>query len=241
MIADVHGNSDALAAVLADIDAQGITAIVALGDHVSGPMAPAESAALLMARPLLAIRGNHDRWVTDQAPEAMYPSDRIAREQLSPEQLGWLRALPPTASIGGEIFLCHGTPGSDLTYWMESVLPDGRVLRRAREEIEAEAAGLPHGLLLCAHSHRPRALRLSGGRLLLNPGSVGCPAYEDDSPPHLMEAGLPDACYAVLEREGAQWRASFRFLPYDTTRMVALARAAGREGWVNAVGTGWMT
>ncbi|MBL8561144.1 MAG: metallophosphoesterase family protein, partial [Gemmobacter sp.] len=37
-IADIHGNADALAAVLADIDAQGITEIVNLGDLLSGPL-----------------------------------------------------------------------------------------------------------------------------------------------------------------------------------------------------------
>jgi hypothetical protein len=37
-IADVHGNFIALEAVLADITAAGITEIVNLGDHVSGPL-----------------------------------------------------------------------------------------------------------------------------------------------------------------------------------------------------------
>jgi predicted phosphodiesterase len=37
-IADVHGNCVALEAVLADIAANGITEVVNLGDHVSGPL-----------------------------------------------------------------------------------------------------------------------------------------------------------------------------------------------------------
>lgn len=241
VIADVHGNADALAAVLADIDALGIATILNLGDHVSGPLAAAESAALLMARPgMLCLRGNHDRWVAELAREAMYGSDRAAHDQLSPAQRDWLRGLPATATLGHEIFLCHGTPQSDLAYWMEEVRPDGRTGRRPLAAIEADAAGLGFPLLLCAHSHTPRALRLSGGRLLVNPGSVGCPGYVDDAPPHVMQSGLPDACYAVLEQGQGGWRVSFRHIPYDTGRMVGLARAAGREEWAAALESGWI-
>ena len=52
LIADIHGNADALAAVLADIDArEGAGAgIVNLGDHLSGPLDPAGTAALLRGR-----------------------------------------------------------------------------------------------------------------------------------------------------------------------------------------------
>ncbi|MEM9589767.1 MAG: metallophosphoesterase family protein [Pseudomonadota bacterium] len=48
VIADTHSNADALVAVLEDIDTQGITSVVNLGDHVSGPMAPRETADILM-------------------------------------------------------------------------------------------------------------------------------------------------------------------------------------------------
>ncbi|EFH13177.1 metallophosphoesterase family protein [Teichococcus cervicalis] len=239
VIADVHGNADALAAVLADIDALGLETILNLGDHVSGPLAAAETAEMLMARPgMLCLRGNHDRWVTERAPEAMGGSDRMAHDQLSPAQRDWLRGLPATAWLGSEVFLCHGTPQSDLAYWMEEVREDGRTGRRRLAEIEAEAGGLGFPLLLCAHSHTPRALRLSEGRLLVNPGSVGCPGYVDDDPPHVMQSGLPDACYAVLEQAGQGWRVSFRHVPYDRSRMVALALAAGRAEWAAALETG---
>ncbi len=49
VIADVHSNSDALAAVLRDIANQGIGSIVNLGDHLSGPMAARETADLLLS------------------------------------------------------------------------------------------------------------------------------------------------------------------------------------------------
>ena len=57
-IADVHGNIAALEAVLADIAALGITDVVNLGDHVSGPLEAARTADLLMARDFPSIRGD---------------------------------------------------------------------------------------------------------------------------------------------------------------------------------------
>ena len=60
-IADVHGNIAALEAVLADIAALGITDVVNLGDHVSGPLEAARTADLLMARDFPSIRGDQDR------------------------------------------------------------------------------------------------------------------------------------------------------------------------------------
>ena len=62
-IADIHGNLDALEAVLADIAREGITDVVNLGDHVSGPMEAAKTADLLRAQDFVTIRGDQDRRV----------------------------------------------------------------------------------------------------------------------------------------------------------------------------------
>ncbi|MEF2072775.1 metallophosphoesterase family protein [Consotaella aegiceratis] len=240
-IADIHGNADALAAVLDDIVRVGIRDIVNLGDHFSGPLAADQTADLILARDMISIRGNHDRWLLDRRLEDMGPSDRAARGQLSDAHMGWLRGLPSSQTIGDAIFLCHGTPRSDTTYWLEQVLPDGQVVARGREAIEAEAAGIGASLILCAHTHLPRRVELADGRLVVNPGSVGCPAYDDDLPVyHLMQSGTAAACYAVFEKAGDGWLTSFRHVPYDTTRMAALAEAAGRPEWARAVATGWV-
>ena len=103
----------------------GIRSIFNLGDHVSGPLAPRETAALAMARAgMVSIRGNHDRWVV-AGGENMYPSDAFARAELDAAQLAWLEGLPPTRRLG-DVFLCHGTPRDDLEYWMETVVAGRR-------------------------------------------------------------------------------------------------------------------
>jgi len=116
VISDIHGNSDALAAVLADIDALQIETIVNLGDHLSGPLAARETADMLMAREMICIRGNHDRWLVEKSLAEMGASDRVAREQLDDRHIEWLRAMPASRSLAdGRIFICHGTPSSDTT------------------------------------------------------------------------------------------------------------------------------
>ena len=63
-----------------------------------------------------------------------------------------------------------------------------------------------------------RIVALDDGRLIINPGSVGLPAYTDTEPVrHSMQMGAPHARYAVLERRKASepWQVSFRVVAYD--------------------------
>lgn len=242
VIADIHGNSDALAAVLADIDALCIETIINLGDHLSGPLAARETADMLMAREMISIRGNHDRWLVEKPVAEMGPSDRVAFEQLEAQHLAWLCDLPASLSLAdGQIFICHGTPTSDTTYWLETVTATGDVVLRGRDEIEAEAEDIPASLILCGHTHTPRVVRLSDGRQIINPGSVGCPGYDDDQPvPHSVQIGTPNASYAVIEDSSLGWQVTFRSIPYDTTRMASLAGQAGRAEWAHAIRSGWL-
>jgi len=119
VLSDVHGNALALDAVLADIAIQGVDATLCLGDHVSGPMDPAGVAERLMALDGPIIAGNHDRWVVEPRAGGQRTVDHFAASRLSPSQRDWLAALPPTAVLDEEIFLCHGTPASDEQPWVD--------------------------------------------------------------------------------------------------------------------------
>ena len=94
--------------------------------------------------------------------------------------------------------------------------------------------------MLCGHSHVARSARLVDGRLIVNPGSVGCPGFTDHSAPSARHiyAGTPYAAYAVLDSVGAQWTVNHRLVPYDTKS--AVARAAGFEDSAQALATGWI-
>lgn len=228
LIADIHGNTWALDAVLADIDRRGVTQIVNLGDCAYGTLDPAGALDRLIARGIPTLSGNEDRVIHAPPPERAGGFDQgFVTARLSAAHLAWLRGLPDTLVLG-EVFCCHGTPQSDETYLLEEVGPGGVRLRQ-----EAALAGLLAGVtqpvVVCGHSHVPRAVALADGRLVVNPGSVGLPAYTDDQPhPHAMEAGSPHARYALLERTGAGWRVELVALPYDWEAAAAATERNGR-------------
>src|SRR5690554_1385914 len=204
VLSDVHGNRLALEAVLEDIGRQGVDGTVNLGDLVSGPLDPAGTAQLLMAAALPTVRGNHDRELTARPPAAQDDVDRFARVRLSAPQLAWLAALPATRREGG-LFLCHGTPRSDVEPWLDDLWQGRTTTIPDEPEVTARAAGINCPVLLCGHTHLPRVVRLRDGRLIVNPGSVGLQ----------FNQGAPDARYAVLERRQGAWSVSLRTVPYD--------------------------
>jgi diadenosine tetraphosphatase ApaH/serine/threonine PP2A family protein phosphatase len=246
VFADVHGNLPALEAVLADIPARGIRHAINLGDCVSGPLWPRESCALLMASGIPALRGNHDLWVgTAEDAASLGSSDAYAHAELAPAQRAWLAALPTMLRPAPGLLAFHGTPRSDTEYLLDQPVqghlsPAPPAL--ARERLGAATEGV--FVALCAHSHRPAVVQLpQGGPLVVNPGSVGCPAYENPGAPspHVSESGSPHARYAVLtlSPEGAA-RVELVALAYDWETAARRAEANGRPGWARALRTGSM-
>lgn len=239
VLSDIHGNADALTAVLADMLAFSPDLMINLGDVLSGPLDPMGTAALLEGVPNLTVMGNHDRWLLDPTRrnkgwEAWtYPKlDRMT--------LGWVAGLP-TGLVIEDVMACHGTPRSDTTYWLETVGMDGEVHRADPAAIAAEIEGRTQRLYLCGHTHRARVVRLDDGRMVINPGSVGLPAFDDDTPrPHRVCAGSPHASYMILDRQDADWAVTHRLVPYDPARMIGLAQAAGAKDWAMALETGWV-
>lgn len=238
-IADVHGNFVALEVVLADISAIGLTEVVNLGDHVSGPLEPRRTADLLIERGFPSIRGDQDRRLVELDPAGK--SHRTDYMQLDRSHLDWLANLQPTMVYHDDVFLCHGTPSSDTAYWLDQVTDDAIIQATPIEDVEAEAFGITASLILCGHTHIPRVVRLRDGRLVVNPGSVGCPGYSGDKPVyHKMQAGTPDACYVIVERKRLGWSVTFRYVPYDHTSMAEMARRNGLPEWASALATGWV-
>ena len=240
IISDIHGNIAALEAVLADIARRKVATIVNLGDALSGPFDAAATANRLMALDLVTVRGNHDRQLYDTPVDKMGLWERWAIDELSPQHLEWVKGFPQTAEVGG-ILLCHGTPGNDAENWLDHRGCNARLVARDLSEVEAHTTGVAHRLIACGHTHEPRIVRLSDGRMIVNPGSVGCPAYLDTrmTPNFIHQTGAPDARYAIVEERGGQWSADLIAVPYDASGMAALARAKGADSWAQAVTTGW--
>lgn len=224
VLADIHGNSLALDAVLADIDRRGITRIVNLGDAVYGSLDAAGTVDRLRSRGIVSISGNGDRLFGDP-PTA--PDVQAAVAAMGPERLRWLTGLPATLVLDG-IFLCHGTPADDTVYLLERVTEQG-LGARPLADVAALVAGVAQQVILCGHSHLPRTALLPDGRLVANPGSVGLPAYSDEVPhPHVVENLSPHARYAILSGGAEGWRVEHVAVPYPWSEAAAAARRRGR-------------
>jgi predicted phosphodiesterase len=236
ILTDIHGNLPALEAVIADAEAQGCTGFANLGDSLSGPLWPAETADLLIDLDWPTIAGNHERQLLTIDRARMGASDAFARDALNDRHLQWLASLPPTLHLSPHVLLCHGTPADDLEHFLHTV--DGAAAREATEAEMLERAG-DHAetLILCGHTHVPRIVTLEDGQTIANPGSVGLQAYDDDHPvAYRVEVGDPRARYAIVDGTAVMLRA----IDYDREAAARRAEMNGRDDWAVALRTGRM-
>ena len=240
VVSDIHANLEALKAALEDIKAREVDVTVNLGDVVSGPLFPAECADLLIPLALPTIRGNHERQLLTLDRQDMGQTDRYTANCLRSDHFTWIAQFPETLLLWDDVLLVHGTADNDLTYFLETV--DERGVRPASvQEITSRAAGIAASLILCGHTHTPRSVRLGDGRLIVNPGSVGMPAYEDNRPfPHKIETGSPHARYAIAEKRNGKWTAELFAVLYDWEKAAAVAEERGRPDWARVLRTGFV-
>jgi predicted phosphodiesterase len=171
LLYDIHGNLPALDAVLADAHSAGAESFVLGGDYVLFGAYPAETLERLGRLDAVWIRGNTDRWVAgDEADAPASPlvqgaitHSRVALAGRGPE----LEALPASAPLDGVLF-CHASPQSDMESFFPTPGPDD-------ERLLEGAAG---ETVVFGHTHL-QFRRESGGKLLVNPGSVGMPFDAD--------------------------------------------------------------
>jgi predicted phosphodiesterase len=175
---DVHGNLPALEAVLDDVRAAAVDAVLVGGDVVPGPL-PRQTIARLrdLSVPVYALRGNGDRVVCaarrgeaiDEVPEAFRDVVRWNAAQLSDAAAAWLDALPPAVRLPirglGEVLFCHATPRSDVEIFTR---------RTDEERLFPVFAGIDAALVVCGHTHMPFDRPVRGLRVV-NAGSVGMP------------------------------------------------------------------
>ena len=241
VISDIHGNVLALEAVLADIDRHAVASILDLGDRVSGPLWPRETFDLLVERGIAGVRGNHDRLAGRETDTGLGPSDLHAFAALDPERRRMLAALPFRLEPAPGILAFHASPAHDDRYLIDDIR-DGRLVRGPLDKIRRRLGAEPATLVLVGHSHHTDLVRLPEGPLILNPGSVGCPGYHDETgQAHVSEAGTPLARYALVEWLPAQDPdITFRALPYDSEAAARQAERNGRPEWAMALRLGVM-
>ena len=231
IFSDIHANSIAFDAVLADIAAQGgVDAYWALGDFVAfGPDPVGVLDRLAQLDPLTVIVGNTDVYVRSgmrprpflhevQADPALLPT--FAEVALS---IGWtqgavstnrwlafLDALPLDARMtlpdGTRVLCVHAEPGKE----------NGRGLRPNIDlnDLTATFDVDDADLIFVGHTHWPTNLHL-GATHAVNVGSVGNP----------IVPGLP-AMYVLLHADKTGYEVRHRLVPYDTQAVLAQLEAA---------------
>jgi predicted phosphodiesterase len=245
VLGDIHGNIAALEAALADIKKQRPDALAVLGDHVFNGPRPGEVVDRLKALEndgALVVAGNTDIAVTDfdytaafpwmeQAPASHTAAAEWAHEQLSDDQLDWLRRLPNERRLWAAdvlVLACHASPGSISSGLPADLDPTATVERVTRTDAR---------VICCGHTHIAETREL-GRKLIVNPGSCG---YSFDGDPNAgwalltvpdtedndddeMDSALPEAQLhrAKYDANDAAEEVAKRGLPGDVYRAATI-------------------
>src|SRR3954463_1001890 len=113
ILGDIHGNREALEAVLSYLQRNRAARLLCLGDIVGYNADPDDCIAMLRERRVEAVAGNHDliglgKIGAGRCSSGVEYSLRRTRSVLSPENAAWLSALPPQRLVDGQILLVHG-------------------------------------------------------------------------------------------------------------------------------------
>jgi|TARA_A100001391_G_scaffold49640_3_gene30025 putative phosphoesterase len=237
VISDVHANVLALEAVLADIARHDVEKILNLGDHFAGPLWPKKTAAVMAELDMVAIRGNTDRYLAEGDADLLDEDDLKIIDAIEGQPMNWLKQLPETAIYADAIFMSHGSPRSDETYWLDRKVKKHGFRVSSLEEVEAE---LPHAdcpVYCCGHTHIARVATLDDGRIVFNPGSVGRPSFNMNDPESAARLS-PAAAYAIVELSKGKCHVNLRQVAYDNMAASAMAQSWGMAGWARDLAEG---
>lgn len=160
--------------------------IICAGDLVGYGGRPNEVVELAKSRDVLAVLGDHEHAIITRDFDSLDPLAKEAApwtsDELTGENLEFLRGLPKSANFseeGRDIYMVHGSPRNPFE---ECVYPDisNRILVKLTQKVDAN-------VIVLAHTHIPME-RTIQGKLIINPGSVGQPRDRD-----------PNASYMVLK------------------------------------------
>ncbi|MED0987595.1 metallophosphoesterase family protein [Bacillus paramycoides] len=236
IISDVHGNSHALKSVLKDIARHKVEMIINLGDSVYGPLDPLGTIEILMSSEMIHIKGNCDRMLWEPIQEQS-TTLTFVQNQLTNNHINWLKQNP-SQFIVDDILFCHGTPTSDEVYLLEEMDENGAVLKNEKVIMD-QLQNIEQKIIVCGHTHIPRVVYLSDGKIIINPGSVGLPAYKDELPVlHKMESGTPHAKYVIMEKNAQDWLIEQISVSYNWEEAAQLAENSDRHDWAVALRTG---
>ena len=216
LISDIHGNLEALQAVLNFAANLEPFQLYCLGDTVGYGANPSECLEAMQREANLILAGNHDLAVAgviamnDFNPMAQAAVD-WTRHALNEDQLEDLANLP-LVYIDGDYCFTHATP----------IEPMGFGYVRTLEDVSEVLSSIGQRFCFVGHTHLPVLVRMNqkkgqleivrenqvriedGFRYFVNVGSIGQPRDSN-----------PDACMVILDEEAETLE--FLRVPYDIT------------------------
>lgn len=243
ILSDIHSNVYALKEIISNAKYHCVDVMVNLGDILYGPIAPKATFELLMEHEFITIRGNQDRQIYEASKDEINsnPTMSFILKELGSKPLEWMMSLPFDKQLNKEVYLCHGTPSSDLVYLLENV-ELGYACLRPDNEITQLLNGQHSQVVCCGHTHIPRTVKINTGQLIVNPGSVGLQAYSDEEPiEHSMENFSSHASYAIIEKNNHGWAVQHIKVPYNVHSAVKDCKKRNRMDWVHFLETGRKT
>jgi putative phosphoesterase len=221
LFSDVHGNSQALGEVLADIECRDLGGAYCLGDLVGYGADPNAVVDLVRQAGIPTVLGNYDEGVARETGDCgcFYPDDEAERvgsasynytvSVVTDANKAWLRELPRELHVPCEdkrIHLVHGSPRRANEYLLRE---------RDRKTYERLAASEKDDVLAFGHTHEFWVRRF-GRVLFVNVGSVG-----------RSKDGDPRAGYVILSVGGSKVSAELVRVAYDVEVAVAAVVEAG--------------
>lgn len=238
VLADIHGNLDALMAIIKELQAQDINYYIFAGDLIADCDQPNEVLEYIQTLNAIVIKGNREEYVLDYL-NGLHPEwdnhEQMASvtwtaKILTQKNIDYIKSLKEQEVLNlpnaGKITIVHGSP-----FHISEHLYEEKQQDRLKEAIEA----VQSEVLVCGHSHTPWTKQLNE-TIVLNPGAAGVHFNQDCS-----------AEYAILSYEEGQWHVSHHVARYDfecfKNRMLGSSLYESSPTWtrliVQSLGESW--
>lgn len=221
VMSDIHGNMQALSAVMENIEEQECDKIFVLGDYAMAGPQPKDAIQFFMEKlnnkKYKMIQGNTDLMlakysedlydmIQDSAP-IMADALKFDAKELDNMERAFLLTLPEKLEVtegGVKFLLVHGSPRKN----NEDILPDIRL-----DKVEEMLTGVKADVILCGHTHIPCGFQTRTKKTVINVGSVGRPFTPE-----------PKACYLTIVVENGKCEYEHHFVEYDKNAAYEILR-----------------
>lgn len=218
VISDIHGNMQALNAVLEDIKKENCDKIFCLGDLAMAGPEPAKAIEtvkkLYDEGQLELIQGNTDEMIANEEiciplVKEKFPIMGNALEDdvknISEEFKTFLKNLPKQKEFeiaGFKVLLVHGSPRKN----DENIFPN-----MPMDEIDEIIKRTSANIIFCGHTHIPCGYQTTNNQTVINVGSVGRPFTKN-----------PQACYVVARFYNESFDITHKLIDYDNESASAI-------------------